>query len=95
MFMIIKGKICVIIFDDKGEIIAHNILPSDDIRIIEIFPYTWHTVFAISPDTIFYEIKSGTYNPDIDRKIATWAPREDETNERDKYLENLWKLLVV
>lgn len=95
MFMIIQGEICVVIFDDMGEITAHSILSSDDTKIIEIFPYTWHTAFAILPDTIFYEIKSGTWDPVTDKKFATWAPREEETNEREQYLENLWKLVVV
>jgi cupin fold WbuC family metalloprotein len=95
MFMIIQGKICVVIFDDCGEIISHHILSSDDTKVIEIFPYTWHTVFAILPETIFYEIKSGPFDPDIDKKFAIWAPREDETNEGDKYLENLWKLVII
>jgi cupin fold WbuC family metalloprotein len=48
----------------------------------------WHTFFALEPDTVVFESKSGPFNPDSDKEFAPWAPAEGSP-EASAYLELL------
>jgi len=46
----------------------------------------WHTFFALEPDSVVFESKSGPFNPDTDKEFAPWAPAEGSA-EAPSYLE--------
>ncbi len=48
----------------------------------------WHSFFALEPDTVVFESKSGPFNPDTDKEFAPWAPPEGSP-EAVAYLERL------
>jgi cupin fold WbuC family metalloprotein len=48
----------------------------------------WHTFFALEPDTVVFESKSGPFNPNTDKEFAAWAPAEGSP-EAATYLEQL------
>jgi cupin fold WbuC family metalloprotein len=48
----------------------------------------WHTFFALEPDTVVFESKSGPFNPDTDKEFAPWAPAEGSPDAAP-YLERL------
>ncbi len=42
----------------------------------DIRPGVWHTIFALAPDTVIFEVKPGPYSPANDKDFAPWAPQE-------------------
>jgi cupin fold WbuC family metalloprotein len=42
----------------------------------DIRPGIWHTIFALVPDTVVFEVKPGPYSPANDKDFAPWAPAE-------------------
>ena len=45
---------------------------------IDLPPGVWHTLAALSPHAVCYEVKPGPYLPANDKAFAPWAPREGE-----------------
>jgi cupin fold WbuC family metalloprotein len=48
----------------------------------------WHTFFALEPNTVVFESKSGPFDPHTDKEFAPWAPAEGSP-EAAAYLEQL------
>jgi cupin fold WbuC family metalloprotein len=48
----------------------------------------WHTFFALEPNTVVFESKSGPFDPKTDKEFAPWAPAEGSP-EAAAYLEQL------
>ena len=42
----------------------------------DIRPGVWHTIFALVPDTVIFEVKPGPYRPANDKDFAAWSPPE-------------------
>ncbi|MCW3788570.1 WbuC family cupin fold metalloprotein [Plebeiibacterium sediminum] len=81
VFIILKGKLLVIFFNEEGAIINHVILDSEsEIYAVEIKPGEWHTATGLEPGTVVYEIKDGPYNVLDDKNFAAWAPEEGGIN---------------
>lgn len=79
VFMILKGRIAIVEFDDRGKIVDHEILDSSIGNYgVEIPPRTWHSVISLEEGSVAFEIKNGPYNVIDDKNFATWAPRENE-----------------
>lgn len=78
-FIILKGSILFVIFDEKGNILRHQILAQgSDCLGLEIPPQTYHTLIALEEGTVIFEIKHGPYNALTDKVFATWSPKEGE-----------------
>ncbi len=78
-FIILKGSILFVIFDEKGNIIKHEILAAGaDCLGLEIPPQTYHTLIALEEGTVIFEIKHGPYNALTDKVFAAWSPKEGE-----------------
>lgn len=89
-FVILKGRMLVVLFNDSGNIIEHHILDrNSDVYGIEISPGTYHTIVALEKDTCVYEVKDGPYNPNDDKHFADWAPSEEQIEEGQFYLKKL------
>ncbi len=88
-FIILTGRLLVILFEASGTIEQYHILDRDKgIFGIEIPPGTYHTIIALQKDTCVYEVKDGPYQATNDKHFAPWAPSED-TKEADTYLSIL------
>ncbi len=88
VFMILKGKGCILIFNDEGEITETFLLEEGgDLLGVEITPGVWHTVISMEAGTVFFEVKDGPYEALTDKDFAPWAPTPDE--RRDDYLVEL------
>jgi cupin fold WbuC family metalloprotein len=91
-FVVLRGLMGLLIFDDAGNIIekikvsagtqsagadgtasnaANGALGAD------IPAGTWHTSFALAPDTVILEAKAGPYQPLSEAERAPWAPAEN------------------
>lgn len=87
-FFVLRGRILVVEFDDKGNIIDHLILDAKAGNFgTEIAPRTWHTVICLEADSVAYEVKDGPYNAAIDKNFAVWAPPENNDIDTDGHHE--------
>jgi cupin fold WbuC family metalloprotein len=90
-FIILKGRVAVIEFDDAGNIREHIILdPVTGNYGAEIQPRTWHCLIALEQGSLVYEVKDGPYDPSDDKFFASWAPAEGESGA-DTYKNSILK----
>ena len=71
--------------EDGSEILLD---PSRGVYGCDIRPGVWHTIFALTPDTVLFEVKPGPYNPGDDKEFAPWSPREGSA-EATEFLTRL------
>lgn len=86
--IIIKGSLGCMCFNDDGTIIEDSMcyLSQESGQIgIDLRVGVWHTIFALEPDTVVFEVKSGPYKKASDKEFADWAPNYDS----EKTLEYL------
>ncbi len=90
-FILLTGKLLVIEFDNLGEIEQYAVLSQDSGSFgAEIPAGTWHSIIALTPGTVVYEVKNGPYSPIDDKNFASWAPKEGDTG-CEEYLNSLVK----
>jgi cupin fold WbuC family metalloprotein len=89
VFFSLRGRILVIEFDESGNITDHTLLdPLSGNFGAEIPERTFHTIIALDPGSVAYEIKDGPFSPINDKNFASWAPIEG-TLQTEEYLRNL------
>lgn len=76
LFTVLAGRACALTFDDSGAVADRALLEPGGTRAVEISGRTWHTLFALVPDTVLFEVKPGPFRPLEDKDFAPWAPRE-------------------
>lgn len=91
VFILLRGKLLVVFFENDGRIKQSLILDNIKNFGVEIAPKVWHTIVALEPKTVVYEVKDGPYSQTDDKNFAPWAPKEGETGCLD-FLNNLKKL---
>jgi cupin fold WbuC family metalloprotein len=91
-FVIIRGQLGVIIFDDGGRMVTTTLLSAGGEVVAADIPHgAFHTAVSLEQGTIFFEAKAGPYLPLTDQEKAHWAP-QDGTPETAAYLEFLKSL---
>ena len=84
VFLIFKGRLAVVFFNDKGAITDHVVLdPREESYGVEIEPGVWHNVVALESGSLVYELKDGPYSPENDKQFAEWAPSEGDKKARE------------
>lgn len=91
----IKGLFALFYFDDLGNTKELYFFGSElhinkniDAYGIEVLPNQWHTVIAMAPNSLLFEVKEGPFHPDLAKEMAPWAPKED-SEEALPYLNGL------
>lgn len=78
-FLILRGRVLVVEFSDKGAVTDHIVL---DTKLgnygAEIPPRTWHTLITLEKNSLVYELKDGPWDASDDKNFASWAPAEDD-----------------
>jgi cupin fold WbuC family metalloprotein len=93
-FIIIKGKILFLIFDETGEVIESHLLSSEGPCFgIDLQPGVWHSLVCLSEVAICFEGKHGPYDPTTDKEFASWAPQEGSLDAKEILLE--WEKLAI
>lgn len=87
VFVLVQGEGVALTFDEAGVVTHRAHLCVDGARMVEIPTSTYHTVLALTEDTLFFEIKRGPYDPNKAKDFASWAPMENEAGSQ-KYA--LW-----
>lgn len=91
-FVLIRGRLGVIEFNEQGQVTATALLTTDNDRCIVDIPHNaFHTAVSLQPGTIFYETKSGPYLPLTESEKALWAPAENDPHAAT-YLQSLCAL---
>jgi cupin fold WbuC family metalloprotein len=86
--VVLRGALRFVAFDDTGEVRrAVDLAPDLDLAV-DIEPEVYHTMFALAPDSVVFEVKTGPYDPVTDKTWAPWAPVEGAA-EADSYLSQL------
>lgn len=94
-FLILRGAICLIEFDEWGKIVDHFVMKagSGD-EGAEITPGVYHSLISLEPGTIIYEIKDGPWDINTDKEFAPWAPNEG-SSESLVYNQQILEKLVI
>jgi cupin fold WbuC family metalloprotein len=88
-FVVLEGRIAILIFDDSGRIERRYALGRGDNALgVDIAPGIWHTAAALSDHAVCFEVKPGPYVQAVDKEFAPWAPREGDPRCA-QYLETL------
>jgi cupin fold WbuC family metalloprotein len=77
--ILLQGMLGYMSFHDDGTPDPDSFLLLDAARGAygcDIRPGVWHTIFALTPDTVIFEVKPGPYSPANDKDFAPWAPPE-------------------
>jgi cupin fold WbuC family metalloprotein len=81
-FLVLEGAAAVLLFNDTGEMTASYSLgkASDRGHLwgIDIAAGVWHTILALTPRVICFEVKPGPWDPATDKDFAAWAPPEGD-----------------
>jgi cupin fold WbuC family metalloprotein len=91
--IVLKGSLGCMCFEDDGSIIEDSVCylsPDADQVGIDLRVGVWHTILALEPDTVVFEVKSGPYKKASDKEFASWAPDYDskKTLEYLAFLED-------
>lgn len=88
-FVILRGRIAFIEFDDFGTITESCIMDAArGCYGAEITPGAFHTLVSLEPGSVLYELKDGPYDADTDKEFADWAPEEGSV-EAVEYVKGL------
>jgi cupin fold WbuC family metalloprotein len=89
LFIVLNGRFLVIIFNEDGSILDHQVLkPFESPFAVEIPPEAYHTVLSLETGSVALEIKDGPFDPSAAKDFAAWAP-EEYTPEAEQYLNEL------
>lgn len=74
----IRGRMALIAFDGEGAIEGvhpFGVAPLDAAGV-ELSPEQWHTVVALEPGSILFEVKQGPFDASAAKEFAPWSPEE-------------------
>ena len=84
VFLILKGRVLMIEFDDDGRITDHVVLDTREGSFgAEVGPGAWHSIVPLEKGSVLYEIKDGPYSKETDKIFAPWAPAEGAAGADD------------
>lgn len=78
LFLVLSGRAGVLLFDGAGAVLGRFSLAPGQCRALEITGGVWHTLLALEPDTVLFEVKPGPYVALEDKDFAPWAPAEGD-----------------
>ena len=96
--LMVQGKLGIVLFSETGAIEQIALASSGGAVDTDTFGYhlpagIFHTVIALTPNTVFFEAKAGPYTPTKPEEFASWAPAEG-TPEAAAYLQRLEALFA-
>jgi cupin fold WbuC family metalloprotein len=88
-WIVLQGALAFFTFDEQGNIEeCLEVRAGGEVFGVDLEAGVYHSFFALTPDVVVYEVKSGPYAPSTDKSFAPWAPREGEPGVA-AYLERL------
>jgi cupin fold WbuC family metalloprotein len=76
-FLVCQGALGMIVMSDRGEIVATELVSAGGkVWAIELPEATYHTIVALTPDTMILELKEGPYDSSTDKEFLDEFPAE-------------------
>lgn len=73
--LVLRGRGAILVFDDAGRVTERAVLgPQGPSFVVEVMPGAWHTLVALEPGTVWFEVKAGPYQAPPPGDVAPWAP---------------------
>jgi cupin fold WbuC family metalloprotein len=83
----IRGRGAILVFGDDGVVKEKFVLaPAGPVVVVELAPGTWHSLIALEPGTVWFEVKAGPYAPPVPADVAGFAPAPNAAPAKN-YLE--------
>lgn len=93
-WIVLRGKLLFVSFFDDGGVDRTVVLGATSEHFgVDLVPGRYHTIAALEPDTVIYEVKSGPYTRTTDKAFAPWAP-EEGSPEAEAYLDGLLRFAL-
>ena len=90
VFLILRGKAALFLFDDDGNISEQVILdPKTGVYGGEIPCNVWHTLIVLESGSVIYEVKQGPFAPLSPENMAPWSPAAEDTENVKVFMNNL------
>lgn len=94
IFLLLRGRIAVFIFDDKGNVTETIILdPKTGVYGAEIAPGVWHGLLVLESGSVMYEVKPGPFAPLAPENFALWSPEPEDVQAIAAFHKRLEMLL--
>jgi len=77
LFALLAGRAAALTFDAHGTVTARAELGAETNCVVEIPAGAWHSLVALAPGTVLFEVKHGPYRPSGEENFAAWAPPEN------------------
>jgi cupin fold WbuC family metalloprotein len=87
-FLLLEGTVGLILFDDEGRVTLAEVVGEGGRLGADIPAGAWHTLVALTPFVVSFEVKPGPYVGKSDKDIPAWAPQEGEPGA-GAYLDGL------
>lgn len=92
LFSILKGSVAVLQFSNTGSLeVVIRLEAKGNTKIVDIPPRTYHTLIPLEPSALL-EIIQGPYDADTHKRLASWAPDENNRKAND-YLMYLTSII--
>jgi cupin fold WbuC family metalloprotein len=92
-FVLLRGSVLAITFNDDGSIRDHYVLDASGGHLgVEFEENTYHMLTALQPGSVVYEIKEGPFVPHSEASSAPWSPKEG-TTEGKEFLSGIFSQL--
>ena len=73
----LRGRFLFTAFDEHGTVRSRHLLGgAEGLAAFEFEAATWHTVTALEPGSVIFEVKEGPYVPVPASDLAAWSPPE-------------------
>lgn len=93
-FLVLQGALGLLVLDDQGQLLARERLAAaGPLRGIELPEGTFHTLVALEPDTVMFELKQGPYVPVADKDFLASFPLEGTPEAAVQ--ERAWRALFA
>lgn len=76
-FLVLQGEVGLLVLDERGLVLQQERLAAEGpVRGLELAEGQFHTLVALRPDTVMFELKQGPYIPANDKDVLAGFPLE-------------------
>lgn len=91
-FLVLQGALGLLVLDGRGAVLQmERLSATGPVRGIELEEDQYHTLVALQPDTVMFELKQGPYEPANDKDFLTSFPAEGSPGAAAQ--EKQWRAL--
>jgi cupin fold WbuC family metalloprotein len=94
-FVLLKGKVLAVVFNDDGSIRDYAVLSHESgVLGVEFEENCYHMLTSLQTGSVVYEIKEGPFVAHSEDTSAAWAPREG-TDEVPDFLRSVFNQIGI